>query len=77
MSDELIIAFGGFIVMAIAIVKPIINLNTNITELRSSIDSFKEAIQDLKDRTMQHGKEIEDVQKTLVNHEARITNLEK
>lgn len=77
MSDEMIITLGGFLVMAIAVVKPIINLNTNITELRSSIDSFKDAIKELKDRATEHGKEIEQVQKTLVNHEARISQLEK
>lgn len=77
MSDEMIITLGGFLVMAIAIVKPILNLNTSITELKSSIDSFRDAIKELKDRATEHGKEIDSVKETLVNHEVRIKNLEK
>lgn len=77
MQDGMIIAVGSFIVMAIAVIKPIINLNTNITELKSSIDSFKEAVIELKSRITEHGKELDKIREKLADHEARIINLEK
>lgn len=76
MSDEMIITLGGFIVMVIAIIKPIISLNTNITELKASIDSFRDTVADLKTRITEHGKEIDEVRLTLENHEVRIKSLE-
>ena len=77
MSDEMIITLGGFIVMALAIIKPVINLNTSITELKASIDSFSKTVDELKNRITEHGKEIDDVRLTLENHEVRIKALEK
>ena len=77
LDDGMIMAIGGFIVMLIALVKPIITLNTNITELKLSIDQFKESVNKLDARITEHGKEIDKVRETLVDHEARIKTLEK
>lgn len=77
MSDEMIVTLGGFAVMVIAIIKPVINLNTSITELKASIDSFSKMVEELKTRITEHGKEIDEVRLTLENHEVRIRSLEE
>lgn len=77
MSDELIITIGSFLVMIIAVIKPIINLNTSITELKTSIDQFKATVNKLDARITEHGKELDVIREKLAGHEARITQLEK
>lgn len=77
MSYELIIGALGFIGLLAGVVSPIIKLNNNITELRTSVDSLKEIIQELKDRIASHGHEIDDMKVELANHEARLRALEK
>lgn len=77
MGDNLIIAAGGFLVTLLALLKPIIDLNSNITALKLSIDQFKESINKLDDRITEHGKELDKVNVTLADHEARIKVLEK
>ena len=77
MNDGMIIAGAGFLVTLIALIKPIINLNTNITELKTSIDQFKESINKLDDRITAHGHELDTMREKIANHEARISTLEK
>lgn len=77
MSYELIIGALGLIGMLAGVISPIIKLNNNITELRTSVDSLKEIIQELKDRITSHGHEIDDMKVELANHEARLRALEK
>lgn len=77
MSYELIIGALGFIGLLAGVVSPIIKLNNNITELRTSVDSLKGIIQELKDRITSHGHEIDDMKVELANHEARLRALEK
>jgi len=77
MSDGMIVTVGGFLVMLIAVIKPIINLNTNITELKASIDQFKDVVNDLKTRITEHGKELDSIREKLADHEARLKALEK
>ena len=77
MTDQLIMAALGFVGALLVVLKPILNLNTNITELKMSIDAFKETVSKLDDRITKHGEEIDDMKAQLVNHEARISNLEK
>lgn len=77
MSYELIIGALGLIGMLAGVISPIIKLNNNITELRTSVDSLKEIIQELKDRITSHGHEIDDLKVELANHEARLRALEK
>lgn len=77
MTDGMIMAALGFVGALLVVLKPILNLNTNITELKVSIDAFKETVNKLDERITKHGEEIDRVKETLVNHEARISNLEK
>ena len=77
LTDQLIMAALGFVGALLVVLKPILNLNTNITELKMSIDAFKETVSKLDDRITKHGEEIDDMKAQLVNHEARISNLEK
>ncbi len=77
MSYELLIGALGLIGMLAGVISPIIKLNNNITELRTSVDSLKEIIQELKDRITSHGHEIDDIKVELANHEARLRALEK
>ena len=77
MNDGIIIAAAGFLVTLIALMKPIMSLNTNITELKLSIDQFKASLDKLDNRITDHGKELDDVKVKIANHEARIQALEK
>ena len=77
MNYEILIGALALIGMLAGIVKPIITLNNNITELRASVDSLKEIISELKDRITSHGREIDELKIELADHEARIRSLEK
>lgn len=77
MTDNAIMALLGFAAALIVVLKPILNLNTNITELKVSIDAFKASVDKLDERITEHGKEIDKLRETVVNHEARIKALEK
>lgn len=76
MNDGIIAAAAGFLVTLIALVRPIINLNTNITELKVSIDSFKEQIKNLESRITTHGTELDNLRTTVAEHEVRLDTLE-
>lgn len=77
MTDKLILAFLGFIGALIVALKPILDLNTNITELKTSIDNFKESVDKLDNRITKHGEEIDKLKETVATHEVRLNNLEK
>ncbi len=77
MTDTLIMAFLGFAGALLVILKPILNLNASITELKVSIDQFRESVNKLDSRITEHGKEIDKIRDQVVNHEARISALEK
>ena len=77
LTDQIIMAALGFIGALLVVLKPILNLNTNITELKVSIDAFKETVSKLDDRITKHGEELDKVKEQLADHEARIKHLEK
>jgi peptidoglycan hydrolase CwlO-like protein len=77
MTDNVIMVILGFIGALLVAIKPILDLNTNITELKVSIDQFRDSVNKLDSRTTEHGKEIDKIKETVVDHEARIKNLEK
>ena len=77
MKDEMIMALLAFLGAALVVLKPILNLNTSIMELKASIDQFRETVNKLDDRITEHGKEIDKIRDQVVDHEARIKNLEK
>ena len=81
MSDQIIIALGGFLVMLIAIMAPIVRLNGNITELNVLFRELKSLVEDKTDnldkRVTEHGKEIDDSRIKQTQHEERLRQLEK
>ena len=77
MTDKMIMALLGFIAALIVALKPILDLNTNITELKVSIDAFKSSVDRLDKRITDHGKELDSLKTQVVNHEARLKILEK
>lgn len=77
MSDKIIVAVLGVIGALIVVLKPIFDLNTNITELKVSIDQFLDTVNKLDSRITEHGKEIDRIKEQVVDHEARIKNLER
>ena len=77
MNYEILTGALVLIGLLAVVVKPIINLNTNITTLTASVNALKEVIDKLETRVTAHGDEIDDMNKTLSNHEARIGILEQ
>lgn len=81
MNWEILVALLGFIVSMIAIVTPIIKLNVNISRLNTAIKMFQEDTEyknkTLDKRVTEHGKQIDELEKKSVNHEVRISGLEK
>ena len=81
MNDQLIVEFGGFLVILIAIVAPIVKLNGSITELNVLFRELKSLVEDKTDnldkRVTEHGKEIDDLKIVQTKHEERLKQLEK
>lgn len=77
MPDNVIMILLGFIGALIVAIKPILDLNTNITELKTSIDNFKQSVDKLDSRITKHGEEIDKLKETVATHEVRLNNLEK
>ena len=77
MTDKMILALLGFIGALLAVLKPVLDLNTNITELKMSIDAFKSSVDKLDSRITEHGKERDKIKEQVVDHEARLKNLER
>lgn len=77
MTDNVIMVILGFVGALLVALKPILDLNTNITELKVSIDNFKESVDRLDSRITEHGKEIDKIKEAVVDHETRIKILER
>jgi len=77
MTDNVIMVILGFIGALLVALKPILDLNTNITELKVSIDAFKASVDKLDSRITEHGKEIDKLKETVAEHGVRLDNLEK
>ncbi len=77
MTYEILIGALGLIGLLAGVVTPIIKLNTNITELTMSVNQLRDILSELKDRVTTHGREIDEMQVELADHEARIRALEK
>lgn len=77
MTDNVIMAILGFIGALLVAIKPILDLNTNITELKVSIDQFRDSVNKLDNRITKHGEEIDKLKETVAEHGVRIENLEK
>lgn len=77
MTYELLVGLLALIAALIVVIKPIMNLNTSITELTLSVNQLKDLLDKLDIRVSKHGDEIDDLQKNVANHETRIAYLEK
>ncbi len=77
MTYEILIGALGLIGLLAGVVKPIINLNQNITTLTMSVNQLKDILSELKERVTTHGREIDEMREELADHEARIRTLEK
>ena len=77
MTYEILIGALGLIGLLAGVVKPLINLNQNITTLTMSVNQLKDVLSELKERVTTHGKEIDEMREELADHEARIRTLEK
>lgn len=81
MTWEMTVELVGFIVAMIAICAPIVKLNMNISRLNTTIEILSKDTQEkhsnLDKRVSKHGDQIDELEKVTVNHEVRITNIEK
>lgn len=81
LTDGLIVGAVSFIVAMIAVVKPIVALNTNIAKLNATLEALQARTEEkhaqLEHRVDVHGNKIDDLEKTVVKHDVRITNIEK
>lgn len=77
MTYEILIGALGLIGLLAGVVKPLINLNQNITTLTMSVNQLREILAELKERVTVHGEEIDELRLGLADHEARIKALEK
>lgn len=81
MNDGMIIAGLGFIVTLIAVLAPVMRLNSNITELTVVVKQLKEIVKEktdkLDERITKHGVEIDEIKVKQTEHEARIKQLER
>lgn len=76
MTYEIIIGALGFIGALAVVIRPLIALNSNITALTLSVNQLKDILDELKSRVSDHGKEIDEMQVKLADHDARIHALE-
>jgi chromosome segregation ATPase len=77
MTYEILIGALGFIGALAVVIRPLMTLNTNITQLTVSVNQLKDVLEELKTRVSDHGKEIDEMRVEIANHEARISALEK
>lgn len=77
MTYEILIGALSLIVLLAGVVKPLFDLNRNITILTDSVNQLKAVLDELKERVKTHGAEIDKINVQLENHEVRIGNLEK
>lgn len=77
MNYTILVGALELIVLLIAVVKPLLNLNTNITLLTASVNALKDGIEELKSRITAHGSEIDELRTKITEHDVRLKNLEK
>lgn len=81
MTDSVIIAAIGVLGGLVALITPIIKLNSNITRLTTVVERLealvKEKTDKLDQRVTTHGKEIDEIKIKQAEHDTRIKQLEK
>ena len=80
-TDNMIIVLVGFLGGLVALITPIIRLNSNITRLTTVVERLellvKEKTDKLDERVTQHGKEIDEIRLKQTEHDTRLKQLEK
>lgn len=84
MTYEMLIELGGFITMMIAIVNPLMKLNTNIAKLDNTFISTVSKIEDVKKMTDAQELRLQNCEQKIIkieteleDYERRIAKLEK
>ena len=77
MSYEILIGALSLIALVAGVVKPLFELNKNITLLTVSVDALNKTLLELKNRVDTHGREIDKNNVAIADHEARLKVLEK
>ena len=76
MTDQSIVMLLGFAATLIAVVTPIIKLNSTITKLNITLETFQAQTEknhkDLSERVKQHGKEIDELKEIVIKNEEKI-----
>ena len=67
----------GFAATILKLSKPLQDLNINIIKLTTVVSYITKEQNDLKGRVTQHGKELDANTKLLIEHEARIKQMEE
>lgn len=79
--DNVIIALVGFLGGLVALITPIIRLNSNITRLTTVVERLEVLVKEKTDRldarVTQHGKEIDEIRLKQTEHDTRLKQLEK
>ncbi len=77
MNYEILIGALSLIALVAGVVKPLFELNKNITLLTVSVDALNKTLLELKNRVDTHGREIDKINVAIADHEARLKVLEK
>ena len=76
MTDQSIVMLLGFAATLIAVVTPIIKLNSTITKLNITLETFQAQTEknhkDLSERVKRHGKEIDELKEIVIKNEEKI-----
>lgn len=76
MTDTLIVEASGFLVALVAVVAPIVRLNSNIATLNATLAEMRKDYESHDRRIEKHGEQIDELSTTVANHGARIEVLE-
>lgn len=81
MDDAMIIKGFGFIATLIAVLVPLFKLNGNIVKLTTVVEQLENLLKEKTDkldvRITKHGKEIDQLNIDVAEHEVRLKALEK
>lgn len=77
MTDTLIVEAMGLLAALIAVVAPIVRLNSNIATLNAALEQIKKDYDSHDRRIERHGDQIDELSTTVSDHGARITVLER
>lgn len=81
MTDNIILALVGFLGGLVALITPIIRLNSNITRLTVAVEKLETLVKEKTDRldarVTKHGEEIDEIRLKQTEHDTRIKALEK